>query len=109
MKKRYSAWALSARHCLSSPLTDHQRLMAAVELGVGESVVIDKVVLKVEPCDWPEPHGTGWQFFGLNQFGAEIGAESVVLDHPGVGVNHLACVKAVEWAERQKLQPAYPC
>jgi len=104
----YARWRESAKHSFSSPLTDDDRLLASSLLAAGEPIVIDQTVVKVEACDWPQPHNVGFQFFAQNQCGAEISefGDGGALDHPGECASIEACRIAVAWAERQKALPS---
>lgn len=108
MLRTYERWRDSAKHRFSSPMTDLDRLLARSLLAAGEPIVIDQTVLKVEPCDWPQPHSAGFQFFAQNQCGAEICefGDGGTLDHPGECASMEACRIAVAWAERQMVLPS---
>ena len=108
MLRTYRLWRVSAKHRFSSPLSDHERALARSLLAAGEPIVIDQTVLKVEACDWPQPHNAGFQFFAQNQCGAEICefGDGGTLDHPGESASMEACRIAVAWAERQMALPS---
>jgi hypothetical protein len=104
VQRKYVAWLNSARTRLNAPLTFDQQALVLERLALGEPVVIDETVLKLEACDWPVPHGAGFQVFGRNGLGVEL-CDVLTLDHPQpLQPEKLAL--ALAWAVRQKTQPS---
>ncbi len=103
MQRTFARWKQEAAVRIESPLDRDKKQAALVSLISGQPVVVDGTVLKVENCEW-EGESSGFQIFGKNQLGVELGDIFPQLDHVApLQVGQV--IKAIEWAERQSTKP----
>lgn len=105
MERTLAQWREDATK-FGLPLIIEQRAEAIHLLSNLKPVVIGDVVLKVEPCDWPNPYEAGYQIFGQNALGRPI-QDDGALDHAGPLQSNILMI-AVLWAECQAVQPVEP-
>jgi hypothetical protein len=103
VQRTFARWRQEAIIRIESPLDRDKKEAALVSLISGQPVVVDGTVLKVEKCEW-EGDSSGFQIFGKNQLGVELGDFFPQLDHAApLQVGQVK--KAIEWAEQQLSAP----